>query len=111
WFNRKTSDLLVQNQAPLTGTSATQPSVNVGNMTNKGIDLGITKRGAFADDFRYEVGLTYTRYKNMVDNILNNPAASLVGGNTRAGNATLTKSGYPISFFYGYKLDGFFNTQ
>ena len=47
----------------------------------------------------------------MVDNILNNPAASLTGGNTRAGNATLTKSGYPISFFYGYKLDGFFNTQ
>lgn len=110
-FNRKTSDLLVQNQAPLTGTSASQPSVNVGDMTNKGIDLGITKRGMVVDGFRYEVGLTFTKYKNKVDNILNNPAASLVGGNTRAGNATLTKSGYPISFFYGYQLDGFFNTQ
>jgi hypothetical protein len=50
-------------------------------------------------------------YRNKVLKVLDNPEASITGGDSRLGNVSLTKQGYPISFFYGYKIMGFFDTQ
>ncbi|SEL66021.1 SusC/RagA family TonB-linked outer membrane protein [Parapedobacter koreensis] len=110
WYVRRTTDLLAVNQAPFTGPSITQPSVNVGELTNKGIDLGITKRSR-PGNFQYTASLIFSMYRNDVIRVLDNPLAVLAGGSTRIGNAVLTQAGYPISSFYGYQIDGFFNTQ
>mgnify|MGYP001805957484 FL=1 len=112
YFLRKTNDLLVQNQAPYTGWGSTvvQPYVNVGSLENKGIELNLTKRGTVLGDLKYEVSANFTKYKNMATKVLDNPNATLAGGSTRLGNVNLTKAGYPISFYYGYKIDGFFNS-
>jgi len=111
-YNKQTKDLLVTNQPPRTGVTATYlPAINAGDMTNKGIDIGIVKRGNIVEGFRYDVGLTFSKYKNTVTKVLDNPLAVLTGGSTRSGNATLTSVGQPVSYFYGYKIDGFFNTQ
>lgn len=111
WYQKQTNGLLVNYQPPFTGNTITVPALNVGDMQNTGIDLGITKRGNIIDGFKYEVGVTFSHYKNEVTRISDNPAATLVGGNTRAGNVTLTSVGNPISMFYGYQIEGFFNTQ
>ena len=111
YFIKETRDLLVQNQAPYTIMNITQPSVNIGNIRNKGVDITLTQRTMIAGVIDFEASLNFSRYKNEVLKVLDNPAATLAGGSTRLGNATLTKAGYPVSMFYGYQLDGFYNSQ
>ncbi len=111
YFVKEVQDLLVQNQAPTTGSNATQPYVNVGNMKNTGIDFSVTNRGTITRDLRYEVSANFTTYTNEVTQVLDNPEATITGGSTRLGNVTLTKAGYPVSMFYGYQTDGFFNSE
>lgn len=112
YFVRKTNDLLVQNQAAYTGwgSSVVQPYVNVGSLENKGIEINIAKRGTILGDLKYDVSANFTKYKNMATKVLDNPNATLAGGYTRLGMVNLTKAGYPISYYYGYKIDGFFNS-
>ncbi|HUH20154.1 SusC/RagA family TonB-linked outer membrane protein, partial [Albibacterium sp.] len=111
-YNKQTKDLLVRNEAPVTGINATQPYLNAGDMTNKGIDISLSKRGEIADGFGYDIAATFSKYKNEVTRVLDNPLATIVGSGTRLnGSPSLTRVGDPIASFYGYKLDGFFNTQ
>ncbi len=111
YFIKETRDLLVQNQAAYTGANVTQPSINVGNVENRGVDFTVTNRGKIAGAVDYEVSANFSKYKNEVTKVLDNPEATLIGGGTRSGNVTLTKAGYPISMFYGYKTEGFYNSQ
>lgn len=111
YFIKEIQDLLVQNQAPTTGPGATQPQVNVGNMKNKGVDLTVINRGNITGELEYEVSLNFSAYRNEITRVMDNPAAVLYGGNTRMGDVTITKTGQPISTFYGYQIEGFFNTQ
>ena len=111
-YKKSTKDLLVRNQAPVTGTMASQPFLNAGDMDNKGFDLGISKRGEIKAGFTYEVGVTFSKYKNNVTRILDNPLATITGAGSRLnGSPSLTRVGDPIGSFYGYQLDGFFNNQ
>ena len=113
-YLKKVDGLLVQNQPAFTGatggSSPTQPYINAGSMENRGIDIGVTKRGSISE-LQYEVGLMFSTYKNEVTKILDNPLATLVGGSTRIGNVSRTAVGMPVSMFYGYQIDGFFNSQ
>lgn len=112
WYKKETDGLLVGNQAPLTGFSGTQPSINAGNMVNRGVDIGLTKRGNIASNMKYEVALSFTKYKNNVTKVLDNPLATIAAGGTRFSTVpSLTAVGHPISQFYGYQIDGFFNSQ
>ncbi|HZX75143.1 MAG TPA: TonB-dependent receptor, partial [Cyclobacteriaceae bacterium] len=106
YFDKTTSNLLVQNQPPLTTTNATQPSVNVGKVQNRGFEFSLGKRGNIIDGLRYEANVTFTHFVNKVIQVLDNPDSFLSGGATNR-----TQAGLPIGYFYGYKIDGFFNTQ
>ena len=112
YYVKVTDDLLVQNQAPQTGSSATQPSINIGKMTNRGVDLNLTNRGNIIDGLSYEASVNFSAYKNNVDKILDNKDAYLIGAsNSTIGVTTRTIQGYPISYIWGYQIDGFFETQ
>jgi TonB-dependent starch-binding outer membrane protein SusC len=111
WYTREAQGLLVARQAPFTEPDAAQPSINVGNVRNRGIDLLIANRGNITEDLRYTATLTVTRYKNEVLNLDDNPATFFGGGGSRFGNVTRTQQGLPVSVFWGYTIDGFFNTQ
>ncbi len=110
YFIKETKDLLVTNQAAYTGPDVTQPFVNVGNIKNNGIELTLTKRGKVGQ-VDYEVSGNFSAYKNEATKVLDNPDATLSGGGGRMGDVTLTKQGNPISFFYGFQLDGFYNSE
>jgi TonB-dependent starch-binding outer membrane protein SusC len=112
WFERKTQDLLVQNQAPTTGTAAIQPYVNVGEIQNRGVDITATYRGTVLGDLGYELSANFSKYNNEVLKVLDNPKAFIQ--NTVSGNEIAISrvfAGQPLAYFYGYKIDGFFNTQ
>lgn len=111
YFVKKTKDLLVQNQAAWTGSAATQPSINIGEMTNKGVDINLTKRGSFAHDFRYSAILNFTAYHNNVDKVLDSPDSYILGNSASVGTITQTEAGKPISYIITYVTDGFFQNQ
>lgn len=111
YFIKKTEDLLVTQQAPYTAANVTQPSINIGNIKNSGVDIAIGRRGNIIGQIDYDVNLNFSAYKNIVLKVLDNPDAVLYGGNTRLGYVTITRQDDPISTFYGYQTEGFFNTE
>lgn len=110
WYTRTTSDMLTQVPIPKTGGTASIPYVNIGEVNNTGIDLNVTWRDKIGD-FRYSVSGQYSQYKNNVVKLNDDPKASIFGYSTRLPAISVTKAGLPISSFYGYVIDGLFDTQ
>ncbi|MFY9151633.1 MAG: TonB-dependent receptor [Prolixibacteraceae bacterium] len=108
-YNRKTSDMLYAVQLPHVYGNAARPSVNIGEMENKGIDLMLTYHGEINKDFKYTVKANASHYKNNVIK-LNDNEKEVLWGETQRGNIyTISKAGSPISSFYGYEVLGYFS--
>ena len=107
-YQKKTSKLLfpVELDPTIFGYVDNQPR-NIGKMTNNGIDLSVNYRGKSGKDFSYEVGMNLSAYRNTVDAI----AGDFVDGSrTRIDPFNRSVVGQPFMSFYGYQLDGFFDT-
>jgi TonB-dependent starch-binding outer membrane protein SusC len=112
FWRKDTRDLLFQ--LPITQTAgyrASAPSVNVGEMQNKGIDLQIVTRGKFTNDLGYELNSTVT--------LLDNKIVSLAPGLTylttvnpgfRGIQPIRNQIGYSLSSFYGFQVLGLFQS-
>jgi TonB-linked SusC/RagA family outer membrane protein len=111
-YNRVTEGLLLRAQAPATLGHATLPYVNIGDIRNKGIDLMLGTRGNIGSgSLRYEVALTLSHYRNEALKVGENPNDIIPGTTLRNVGITRNTAGQPISSFYGYIIDGFYNTQ
>jgi TonB-dependent starch-binding outer membrane protein SusC len=104
-YNRVTSDMLTQIAIPRTAGTGSIPFTNIGEVQNKGIDLGINFRDKVGE-FRYQVGLSLGHYKNKVIKLNNDPNATIFGFTTRLPAISATKAGLPIASYYGYFVDG-----
>ncbi len=109
-YNRKTTDMLVQVPQPATVGFANPPYINIGEMTNKGFDLGVNYRDKVGK-LTYDVGLNVSHYKNNVDKLGDNPLFSIAGAQAREQRLTRTQQGFPLSYFYGYKVLGIFQNS
>jgi TonB-linked SusC/RagA family outer membrane protein len=111
-WNRVTSDMLFQTPINYGHGDATAPFFNVGQMTNKGIDLNLgLDDTALGGDLTYGISANFSMYRNNVDNLAENEDNVLFGASTRVPSVTITQSGYPISSFFGYNNLGIFQTQ
>jgi TonB-linked SusC/RagA family outer membrane protein len=115
YYNRKVSDMLLNVQLPLSvGNSAYfgNPTVmmNIGSMTNWGLELQGTWRDNIGDLF-YSVSPNLSFYRNKVTDIGNTDFLS--GGSTRLNGADVTRTatGMPVAQFWGLKTDGLFKTD
>jgi hypothetical protein len=112
WYTRTTSDMLAQIAVARAQGQGTIPFTNIGTMRNKGIDLSLNWTDkAIGDKLRYSVGVNFTRYKNEVIKLNNDPNATLFGFTTRIPSITATKKGYPIASFFGFVVDGIHTAQ
>jgi TonB-linked SusC/RagA family outer membrane protein len=118
-YKKISTDMLLSNQLPSfsgLGTSYNDiqtPITNAGKMTNTGIDIGITSYNIRRTDFNWKTNLTFTHYKNVL-NQLNNPTATLSGIFNEYGTSnltSLTSPGGSLGTFYGFVTDGIFRTQ
>jgi hypothetical protein len=95
----------------MTGTFASAPSVNVGEMRNSGIDFTIINKGK-SGQLSYEVILNGGFLKNeivaLADGIENLPNRS---SNYRGITPVLNQVGQPLSAFYGFDVVGLFKDQ
>lgn len=109
-WSRVTTDMLFQTPITFSAGDAGAPFFNVGKMTNKGFDIGLTyadKKG----DFGYSVSANISRYTNNVDRLDAGEDTRFFGNASRVPSLTLTEAGSPISSFYGYKVLGIFQSQ
>ncbi len=112
WFRRKTTDMLFPVELQFTQGIATNPFRNIGTMVNKGIELGISfLSDAAGGDFTYDVNVNFSSYRNNVEVTDGNPKTRYFGFTTRLPSMTVTQAGYPISSFFGYVIDGIFQTD
>lgn len=112
WYTRTTSDMLTRVQLPLTLGVASAPFINIGDMRNKGIDFSVNYSDrALDNNLRYSVGLNLSAYRNKVIKINDDPNTVQFGFSTRLPAMSATKVGYPIASYYGYYVDGIFQTD
>ncbi|HEY4148303.1 MAG TPA: TonB-dependent receptor [Chitinophagaceae bacterium] len=88
------------------------PVTNAGQMTNKGIDIGITSHNIVSKGFEWKTTLEYSMYKNVLDR-LTNPGATLFGKSADFAPVTLTATtaGQAVGQFFGYQTNGLYRTM
>ena len=113
WYTRTTSDMLFPVSAPLTQGVATNPFQNIGSMRNRGIDLMINYGDRIGSSgLTYNVGANFSTYRNVVTKTTGDAGTQYFGINDeRIQNFVVTQQGYPISSFFGYTIDGIFQTN
>lgn len=106
-YKRITTDLILDNPIPsVTGFSST--TTNVGQISNKGIELSIHSRN-LVGAFKWETKLNYSRNVNEVDDL--GGLEQLPLSKASKGMWFLTKVGQPIGQFYGWSQQGVWKNQ
>jgi TonB-dependent starch-binding outer membrane protein SusC len=105
FYDRTTSNMLTQVPIPRTAGTGTIPYTNIGEINNKGMDFNVTWKDNIGS-LRYSIGALFSKYKNNVVKLNDNPSATVFGFSTRLPAISVTKAGLPIASFYGYIVDG-----
>lgn len=106
YYKKSISGLLFADPIPATAGVARSPIINIGNVENKGWDISATYHAGAAKDFRFDIGLNLTTYKNNITSI---PGEYFSTGNSRLGTLVRNRVGHPISSFFGYQVAGLFS--
>ncbi|MGV3559357.1 SusC/RagA family TonB-linked outer membrane protein [Larkinella arboricola] len=87
------------------------PLGNAGQMTNTGVDIGITTTNIKKGDLTWKTNLVFTHFKNTYDRAAS--AASALDGKVYYNNYLITHTtpGNPVGSFWGLVTDGLFRTQ
>ncbi|MGQ8335339.1 TonB-dependent receptor [Sunxiuqinia sp. A32] len=101
YYNKETSGILVGMPIPGSVGANNEPTVNAGNIRNRGLELALSYAGGH--EFRYNINGTLSINRNRV--------LSLAGGRPLHGPVNITKEGGPVGAFYLIKTDGIFNSE
>ena len=82
-------------------------------MRNRGIDLALSYYGqAMGNELTYSIEGNFSTYQNLVTKTTGDKNTQFFGLNDeRIQNFVVTQQDYPISSFFGYTLDGIFQTR
>lgn len=103
-YSSATSDLIRLENAG-TNSGIGFAVMNDGKMSNKGIDLNLNGRLIDAKEFKWDMGLQISTYKNKIVSMSEDETLTEI-----EGGIVRTKVGEPVAQFYGYKTDGVFST-
>ncbi|KAB7733144.1 SusC/RagA family TonB-linked outer membrane protein [Rudanella paleaurantiibacter] len=110
YYKKSINGLLFSEPLPATAGGATPPTVNIGDIQNKGFDANLTYRGTVGTDLRYSIGANITTYQNTVVNIPG-PGYFDAANTQNLGNVIRNQEGQPVSSFFGYKVMGLFKNE
>lgn len=112
WYKREIDGLIYNPPFPGQAGNANQYFQNVGAMENTGIDLGIGYRGRITDELGFNTFVNFSHYKNEITRLDGEQDRVFPAGiDKRFGEVNMWQVGSPISSFYGYQNDGFFQSQ
>lgn len=111
YFDRETSDMLIQIPLPTSLGLPNTPWVNGGSVSNKGVEFTLGYDGRAGRDFNYHINANLSTYRNKVKSLGGNK--NIPGKGTHLGNQTytMTEPGQPIGYYYGFRTEGVFQTQ
>ena len=110
YYKKSINGLLFSQPLPATAGGATAPTVNIGDIQNKGVDLALTYRQTISPSLKFSIGANITTYQNKVVNTPN--PGYFDGANTQnLGNVVRNQIGQPVSSFFGYKVIGLFKND
>ncbi|MDB5020491.1 MAG: SusC/RagA family TonB-linked outer membrane protein [Pedobacter sp.] len=108
WYNRKTSDMLYPVPLPSTAVGlGSSPYQNVGDMSNKGVELTVNYHYGRAQDspFKFDLGVNFSKNVNKIvalaPGINQQPYGSF-----RSLTTSILQVGQPFGAFYGYDVTG-----
>lgn len=110
YYKKSVDGLLFSQPLPALVGGATPPSVNIGDIQNKGVDVSLTYRGKINEDLRFTAGANITTYKNKIVSTPN-PGYFDTGYNQDLGNIVRNKVGEAVSSFFGYEIIGLFQSD
>ena len=103
YYMKNTKDLL----AEVPGISGTIPGIgNLGQIQNKGVEMAVTWRDQIGE-WGYSVSANLTTIKNEVKSLVQDGYSIIAGDKQQS----YTMAGYPIGYFYGYKVAGVYQSQ
>jgi TonB-linked SusC/RagA family outer membrane protein len=106
FYIKKTSDMLVPAPWSYQTGLASRPYTNVGEMKNTGIDFSIGWRDKIGQ-VSYNINANASWYKNEVVKL----GASDMFYSSRLNQLTITTPGQPIGMYYGYVVDGIYQSE
>ncbi|HVZ26264.1 MAG TPA: hypothetical protein VG842_09430, partial [Sediminibacterium sp.] len=95
-YKRITKDLILQENLP-TSTGFNTVAANVGQISNKGIEILLNTRNIETKDFSWSTSLNFSKNINRID-ALANGVSSIIGSSLFVGS--------PVKSYYNYKYDG-----
>ena len=109
-WQRRTTDMLYPKTIPMVFGRVSAPSINSGEMLNKGFDFILGYRGtAMNREIHYRVDLNLSTYKNEIIKL--GREGEFYSYSERQQEYTRTQAGTAFPEFYGYRVDGIFETQ
>lgn len=107
YYHKTTKDLL----AEIPGITGTRPGLgNLGSLQNKGVELSLAWNDKIGSDWRYSISGNLTTIKNKVLSLYQE-GYTITTGTSGLPEMSYTQAGYPIGYFYGYKVEGVYQTQ
>ena len=114
-YRKRTTDLLYNVSIPLsTGSQQLEVIQNIGEIENKGVELGLNTTNVQAADggFSWTTNLNVSVNRNKVVNLGQIPGMD--GGlvdRQLIGGYSIQRNGEPLGSFYGYKVQGIFQSD
>ncbi|MFT4154408.1 SusC/RagA family TonB-linked outer membrane protein [Parafilimonas sp.] len=113
-YNKLTKDFVFP-VAVLASSGTTTSTIleNVGDMRNRGIEIGVNWHDKINDDWSYSIGGNFSSNSNIFlkSDVLGSTLYSGGSASTGGEYGTVTKVGQPVGVFYGYKVIGIFQNQ
>lgn len=100
-YNKATRDILRPVNLPSQVGNWAGPTSNIGEVSNKGIEIGANFRNSY-NDITYEIGGDFSYNKNNVENL---------NGQQIISGRYITAEGHPIDSYYIYEAIGIFQTN
>lgn len=111
-WQRNTEDMLYPKQLPLVLGTASRPSINIGSMKNTGFDIQLGyANSSLNGDLTYGADLVFSHYKNEVTKLTDVASDFYEGSAYREKRYTRTQSGRAFPEFYGYIVEGIFQSD
>jgi TonB-linked SusC/RagA family outer membrane protein len=110
-WQKDTKDMLYQEAIPAVVGNGTAPSVNVGDMRNRGVDLQLTYHSDLKRDFSYSLTLNLSHFKNELVKLSSKETETLRGFTYREFPIVQSEKGQPFPSFFGYDVVGLFQSQ
>lgn len=115
WYTKSSNGWIMQKPVPgisgIGGVSASDPFVNAGNVRNSGVEFDLGYQKSFRN-FYIDMGANLAFNKNIVlevpDSIIHGATSLIYNGSDEFYRI---QEGMPMGYFWGYEVDGIFQTQ